>query len=71
MTTIKIGHIIERITGDKRDRGIVIEVDEAAQRARINWTHRQKYTNTWDGRRDHTVDWTGEFVEYTTVQPRT
>ncbi len=67
---IKLNDKVERISGDARNRGVVIEIDEQSQRARIMWTHRQKYVGSWDGRRSHTT-WTGEFVEMTNRAPRT
>jgi hypothetical protein len=72
MNTFKIGDSIERIKGDAQNRGIIIEIDEAAQRARIDWTHYQrreiKYIERT--RRCSTV-WFGEFYPFTTKQPRT
>lgn len=70
MNQFKIGDKIERITGDAQNRGEIIEIDEAAQRARINWTERQSYKVDWNGRRSSTT-WLGEFTPFKTKQPRT
>lgn len=74
-TTIKIGDFVERTNGDARNRGIVIEIE--GDRARINWTHRQKYEVVTtqrnfrgEGIKFKTV-WSGIFVEMTSRAPRT
>ena len=70
MEQFKIGDKIQRITGDAQNRGEIVEIDEAAQRARIVWTHRQSYKSDWNGRRSSTT-WLGEFTPFATKQPRT
>lgn len=75
--TFKIGDKVERVTGDKRDRGEVIEVNELTQRVRINWTHYQQYefvATQFDRNNEATkfrIDWTGIFAEYASQQLRT
>lgn len=75
MKNIEIGSKVERTRGDARNRGVVIEIE--GDRARINWTHRQRYTSettkrnlNGEGIKFRTV-WTGEFVEMTSRAPRT
>ena len=69
---INIGDKVERITGDARNRGIVIELDEEKQRARIDWTERQKYEVEFVGNNWRTkTTWTGEFKPFTYQPPRT
>lgn len=75
MKVIEVGDLIERTTGDARNRGVVIEVE--GTRARINWTHRQLYkcattqrNRFGEGIKFRTI-WSGEFVEMTNRAPRT
>lgn len=77
MNTFNIGDKIERISGDARNRGIVIEIDEEKQRARIDWTDFQPYefVTTERNRAGEAIKfktvWSGEFKPFTSKQPRT
>lgn len=73
MNNFKIGDKIERISGDARNRGVIVELDEEKQRARINWTHRQLYEIKMVSKYSYRTktNWFGEFEPYLEKQPRT